>query len=190
MAYYIRKGLVEENIETLEMIYRVIRDGREQAFKAPSPSKMNSIRHQFRKLLAAADRLPHEAGGKYKGLAASTEISLDWDSMRVIVRPKDSAPEYTPVLPGEEDMLELVKSYTGQVCQLKGFVPPDDLDAFDHKLQQLGFRLARDVNTGEYAQISEDEELGTVLMLAERIEQKPKRPSIYEQFGFTRGPDS
>lgn len=190
MAYYIRRGLVEENIETLEMIYDVIRSGREAAFHAPTSKKMNSIRHHYRRILTAAKRLPHEAGGKYKDLADRTEVSLDWDKMQVIVRPKDSAPELVPVLPDEADMIEMLRTYEGEAAQMK-FCPTPDFSPsrFDSTIQKMGFKLAENVDTGEYISIPVDEDSGMVMMLAQRVKQK-RKSDLLEQLGFSSRSDS
>lgn len=186
MAYYIRKGLVEENIETLEILYDVARSGEPASFTAPSPKKMNSIRHHFRKMLAAAERLPREANGKFKDLRSRIEVSLDWDRMKVIVKAKESVPPLIPAVPNEDDMISVVKEYTGQSCQLN-FAPSSTFNpkAFDARLKQMGYELARNPETGEYVSIVDDEELGTVLMLAEKVRRKPSS-DLLKQFGFTR----
>lgn len=186
MAYYIRKGLVEENIETLEMLYDIVRLDEPRSFKAASPKKMNSIRHHFRKVLAAAERLPNEAGGRFKDLRSRIEVSLDWERMEVTVLPKQTAAPLIPAFPDENDMVEVVKSYKGKLCMLK-FAPSSDFDpkVLDLHISRYGFNLAKNPETGDYAITPDNEEHGTIMMVAERTQRQPKT-DLLKQFGFSR----
>lgn len=113
MAYYIRKGLVEENKDLFEKILHVVvQGGGVLRFDCRNPYDVPRRRNQLNRLLRAARDLPNECGGRYSKLRFMVTVSDDLDLPAVLMKPRMEMPAFavqaTVHKLNEHDVLEML----------------------------------------------------------------------------------
>lgn len=83
MGYNTHPGLIRDNLAILDAIFKSVTSGADLRIESDSPSL---LQYQLRRLLAACDRHPKEAG-PFAGLGAKVRISVKPPST-VVISPK------------------------------------------------------------------------------------------------------
>ena len=187
MGYYIREGLVEEHTTTLDMILDAIRKGKTISFPCKKHSDMSKMKYQFNKILRAAQVLPSEAGGRFVDLRTRVQVCEDWDTLRIVIKPKVGSSliiNASPAVPDEGDMLTMLEDFDGTMALLE-FTPSNaySLDGFKAQIEARGFELGTHVMTGEIVVMEEEDK---VMMTANR--KRAETSSIMQDLGFGRTP--
>lgn len=148
MAYYIRKGLVEENKETLEAIHLSISAGKPITFPLRHVMQVAGFRNWINKILRACTMLPDECGGRYRELRSLVTVSDDTLGPSVIVKPKQvhSPLSYVvqPRNPDERDVLRVLEGDRDRPVIAITFAPSPDYEG-DEWLEAEGTRLGYEV---------------------------------------------
>lgn len=208
MGYNPTPRIVTRYAETLEEIKATI-DSKREIYFEPSPTQnLQSLSEQIANILRSARMFGDELDGRYQDLRDRTTVSVDWDKMRVVAKPKDS---HTPKgrlnsrPPDERDALASLGSASSP-ANLE-FKPSSNFnpDRFERQVNALGWTIDRAKEdepgsseegwpaqrAGEWMVVAGTPEgwIGLIVKREHTRRDKSDKPSILEQFGFTQ-PDS
>lgn len=189
MGYSITEGMVEDNAPILDRILMGVKRGEAVVFKC-HPHLLSKNNYRMHNLLKATNVLTKEANGKYSGLRSRVKVIMDSRRSAIIVEPKHGTVQLSeslvPMVPDEDDAIEILKNFQGETKDLK-FTPSSgdfNIEDFAQRIQAIGFKLARNIETGEYVIIT-DEESDEIMVLAERVEKRKK----HSAFDVLKRPD-
>jgi hypothetical protein len=149
MAYYIRKGLVEENKDFLEQVLMAIHNVSELKLPCKHVTEVPRLRNYVNKLLRACRDLPTECNGRYASLRHEVTVSDNLQGPAVILKARSNgimpATIITRVLnPDETAALDELRSKRGQELIPLTFTPsptyPGD-EWLRTQIELLGYEL-------------------------------------------------
>lgn len=146
MGYYIRPGLVEENIELLDKIVNHLGNSGSIAFDAGSGGLVDRLYWRLMRIIKATETLVDEAEGRFASLRKHIKVKRCFDPPSVIIEMDETKDlSATPLLTDDETVaLARISSYNGRVLPLD-FTPSSlfDEDKFRQDVRDLGFSLTR-----------------------------------------------
>jgi hypothetical protein len=157
VAYYIRKGLVEENRDFIEAIFISISEGRPIEFPVRHIMQVSGFRNWVNKLLRACTMLPDECGGRYRELRSLVTVSDNTLGPSVIVKPKDIRLPMNYIVkpsdPSERDAIHAMERDHDKPVVIQTFTPSPDYLGDDWLITQgdkLGYEVSI-VGNGPFA---------------------------------------
>ena len=161
MGYSTRPSMVEDQVELLQEIKTTVVEGNEKLrLSIRDGDNISTEQWRLRRLLAATDRHPQAAGGKFFGMGQAVRIKVE--GLALIVVPKIGA-SLTKANPTEADAMLEIQGFQGDIFMLT-FEPSPEFNEASFAGGLLTFGWILHMNT---KQIGDD---GIISYAAERLD--------------------
>jgi len=145
MGYTIKPGIVEDNEVILNAIYDAMVAGTEARFQVP-PDSISRLTYKLREILKNTEIFTEECGGKFAGLGRMVSISVDPQTLDIVVSSKGFTQDKIR-RPDEGIVFEQFKQHVarGGSMAMYQFKPSSGFsaEAFERACEGLGWQAVR-----------------------------------------------